>query len=350
MSPFKSSAGRQLGKMLEGFKSSTIGQGFGSAAAAEPTIQATGGEVINGKAVSISNASYKYHYFKAPGTLIFPDRADFNGDVDVLVVGGGGSGGNRSGGGGGAGGIAVGINVVFPGVGQLTIPITVGEGGPVASSLDSRGNQGTYSRFGTAPAPYSVEGHGGGYGGGDGNTSGGPGGSGGGSHYGNPGGSASQPNANPGKTSWVTNYGHSGSTGDSSPQHNSGAGGGAGSAALGGSPGNRGAAGDGQDFPIWDVTNYMPTDDPYWPGISPLPGTHYGGGGGGGDYPPYLSQRMPANATNGGGGIGGPTSGAGNGTQGVDGLGGGGGGACGSSSGPYGGKGGNGIVVVRYRT
>ena len=348
MSPFKSSAGRQLGKMLEGFKSSTIGQGFGSGGG-EPSIQATGGELLNGQPASVGNASYKYHYFKTPGTLIFPDRADFNGDVDVLLVGGGGSGGNRSGGGGGAGGIAVGTNIVFPGVGQLSIPITVGEGGPVAPNNDSRGNQGTYSRFGLAPEPYSFEAHGGGYGGGDGNTAGGGGGSGGGAHYGNPGGTASQPGANPGK-SWVVNYGYAGSTGDSSPQHNSGAGGGAGSAALSGSPGNRGAAGDGQDLPIWDVTYYMPTDDPYWPGISPLPGTDYGGGGGGGDYPPYLSQRMPSNATGGGGGIGGPASGPGHGTQGVDGLGGGGGGACGSSPGPKGGKGGNGIVVVRYRT
>ena len=41
-------------------------------------------------------------------------------------------------------------------------------------------------------------------------------------------------------------------------------------------------------------------------GISPLPGTHYGGGGGGRST--YLPHRMPINATNGGGGIGGPTS------------------------------------------
>ena len=349
MSPFKSSAGRALGKMLEGYKSSDIGKGFGSGGAAGPTIQATGGEVLLGKSVTAGNVTYKYHYFKAPGSLIFPDRADFNGDVDVLVVAGGGSGGNRSGGGGGAGGIAVGTNLVFPGVGQLSIPITVGDGGPVSGSPDSRGNNGSDSRFGSSPESYSFVAHGGGYGGGDGNTNGGPGGSGGGGHYSNNGGNASQPGANPGK-SWVANYGYAGSTGHGAPQHNSGAGGGAGSAAVGGASNDRGAAGDGENFPIWDVTNYMPTDDPYWPGISPLPGTHYGGGGGGGDYPPYLPLRMPTNATNGGGGIGGPTSAPGHGTQGVDGLGGGGGGACGDSPGPKGGKGGNGIVVVRYRT
>ena len=350
MSPFKSSAGRQLGKMLEGFKSSDVGKGFGSGAPTGPSIKATGGQVIDGKAATVNGSSYRYHYFKEPGSLIFPDRADFNGDVDVLVVGGGGSGGNRSGGGGGAGGVAVGTNIVFPGVGQLTIPITVGDGGPVASPNDSRGNTGSDSRFGVAPEPYSFNAVGGGYGGGDGNTSGGPGGSGGGGHYGNPGGSASQPSQNPGKTSFVTQYGYAGSAGHSSPEHNSGAGGGAGSAALGGGPNTRGAAGDGVSLPIWDVTYYMSEFDPYWPGISPLPGTYYGGGGGGGDYPPYISQRMPNNATYGGGGVGGPDNGPGHGTQGVDGLGGGGGGACGSSPGPKGGKGGNGIVVVRYRT
>mgnify|MGYP003344131257 CR=1 FL=1 len=254
-----------------------------------------------------------------------------------------------SGGGGGAGGVAVGTNIVFPGVGQLSIPITVGDGGPVSGNNDSRGNNGSDSRFGSAPESYSFVAHGGGYGGGDGSTSGGPGGSGGGGHYGNNGGNASQPGANPGK-SWVTNYGYAGSNGHGAPQHNSGAGGGAGSVAVGGASNDRGAAGDGENFPIWDVTNYMPDSDPYWTSISPLPGTHYGGGGGGGDYPPYLPLRMPANATNGGGGIGGPTSGAGPGTQGVDGLGGGGGGACGDSPGPKGGKGGNGIVVIRYRT
>ena len=350
MSPFKSYAGRALGKMLEGFKSSDVGKGFGSGAASSIGNQATGGEIISGQLQTIAGVTYRYHYFKSPGSLIFPERGDFNGDVDVLIVGGCGSGGNRSGGGGGAGGIAVGTNIVFPGVGQLTIPITVGDGGPVAGNNDSRGNNGSDSLFGASPNPYYVIGQGGGYGGGDGNTSGGPGGSGGGGHYGNPGGSASQPGANPGK-SWVANYGRAGSNGHGAPQHNSGAGGGAGSAAVGGASNDRGAAGDGENFPtIWDVTNYMPNADPYWPGISPLPGTHYGGGGGGGDYPPYLPHRMPVNATNGGGGPGGPTSGPGNGTQGVDGLGGGGGGGCGDSPGPKGGKGGNGIVVVRYRT
>ena len=107
--------------------------------------------------------------------------------------------------------------------------------------------------------------------------------------------------------------------------------------------------GDGIQLPAWAVDRYMPNSDPYWPGISPLPGTHYGGGGGGGDYDPWTPQRMPANATNGGGGIGGPTSGHGPGTAGKDGLGGGGGGGSGTNNGPVAGRGGNGMVVIRYR-
>ena len=348
MSPFKSSAGRQLGKMLEGFKSSDIGKGFGSGGSGG-SAQATGGEVLLGTSYVDGNRTYKYHYFTSPGSFIMPNKALFDGDTDVLVVAGGGSGGNRSGGGAGAGGVAVGTNVSFPGNGQLSIPITVGNGGSVAGASESRGNNGQDSRFGDAPEPYSFVARGGGFGGGDTGTAGGGGGSGGGGHYSNPGGSASQPGANPGK-SWVVNYGNSGSTGHGAPQHNSGAGGGAGGAAANGNASNRGQAGDGVLLNNWTVSRYMPTSDPYWPGISGLPGSHFGGGGGAGDYNPWTPQRMPANATNGGGGIGGPSSGAGGGTAGKDGLGGGGGGACGTDSGPYAGRGGNGMVVVRYRT
>ena len=346
MSPFKSSAGRALGKMLEGYKSSDIGKGFGSGSGG--SAQATGGEVALGTEYVDGNKTYRYHYFKTPGSLIMPDQAAFDGDLDVLVVAGGGSGGNRSGAGAGAGGVAVGENIIFSGTGQLTIPITVGNGGAVASNQESRGNNGQDSRFGDAPNPYSVTAQGGGYGGGDGNTSGGGGGSAGGGHYGNPGGTGSQPGANPGK-SWVTNYGNPGSTGYGAPEHQSGAGGGAGGAAVNADSNNRGQAGDGMQLPAWTVGRYMPTSDPYWPGISGLPGSHFGGGGGAGDYNPWTPQRMPSNATNGGGGIGGPSSGAGNGIAGKDGLGGGGGGASGTNNGPVAGRGGNGMVVIRYR-
>ena len=56
MSPFKSIKGRALGKLLEGYKSSDIGKGFG-AGSSGPGEKATGGtkiEDVNG---------YTYHVF-----------------------------------------------------------------------------------------------------------------------------------------------------------------------------------------------------------------------------------------------------------------------------------------------
>ena len=126
----------QLGKMLEGFKSSDVGKGFGAGGSAGGAAQATGGELMLGTSYVDGNKTYKYHYFKTPGSFIFPDKGDLNGDLDVLVVAGGGSGGNRSGGGAGVSGVALGENVAFPGVGQLSVPVIVGDGGPVAMILN----------------------------------------------------------------------------------------------------------------------------------------------------------------------------------------------------------------------
>tara|TARA_B100001939_G_C16936447_1_gene616220 strand:- start:1597 stop:2664 length:1068 start_codon:yes stop_codon:yes gene_type:complete len=349
MSPFKSSAGRQLGKMLEGFKSSDIGKGFGGGGGGT-VLQASGGEIALGTSATLDGTDYKYHYFRTPGTFLIPDADIFDEEIDVLVIAGGAAGGQRSGGGGGAGGIAVAENVPFGSTsGQLTIPITVGGGGSINNpGGQGRGNNGSDSRFAGPGDSWNVFALGGGGGGGDSPNDGASGGSGGGGHYDSSGGAGTQPNQNPGK-SWVTNYGNAGNTGHGAPQHQSGAGGGAGSAALGGSSTQRGQAGDGAQLPIWGVSYYMPNTDPWWPGISPLPGTHFGGGGGAGDYPPYIPQRMPADATNGGGGIGGPGGGAGHGTPGVNGLGGGGGGAAGDPQGHNGGYGGSGMVVIRYR-
>ena len=56
MTPFKSIKGRALGKLLEGYKSSDIGKGFGSGSGGD-VIKATGGtkiEDVNG---------YTYHVF-----------------------------------------------------------------------------------------------------------------------------------------------------------------------------------------------------------------------------------------------------------------------------------------------
>lgn len=327
------------------------GFGFGSGgggATGPQTFGGSGGVVSAGVA---PGNGYRYHYFKSPGTFdVSPTYGSDSGTLEVLVVAGGGSGGPRVGGGGGAGGIAHATPVPIPfAKAGTSIPITVGGGGAQGGNSpgSTRGDSGGDSKFGASPDPYYVVAIGGGAGGADDNTNGLPGGSGGGAQYDATEGSAQQPSQNPGKP-WVYNYGTAGSQGVGQPAWQSGAGGGAGGAAGHADQNNRGEAGESRQFSTFSVPLYMPAPDPYRPGINPKPGTHYGGGGGAGDYPPYLSQRFPTGAGYGGGGIGGPSTGAGDGAPGVDGLGGGGGGATGANDGPLGGAGGAGIVVIRY--
>ena len=326
-----------------------FGGGSGGAAAASPAPFGGSGGVVSA-GVAPGNG-YRYHYFKSPGTFdVSPTYGLDGGTLEVLVVAGGGSGGPRVGGGGGAGGIALATPVPIPfATAGTAIPITVGAGGAQGGNSPSstRGQPGGDSKFGASPDPYYVVAIGGGAGGADDNTSGVPGGSGGGSQYNGSAGAAQQPSQNPGKP-WVQNYGHAGSQGAGPPAWQSGAGGGAGGPAGDGDPNNRGEAGESRPIATFTVPLYMPAPDPYRPAINPKPGAHYAGGGGAGDYPPFIAQRFPTGAGYGGGGIGGPSSEAGNGTPGVDGLGGGGGGATGSNDGPLGGAGGAGIVVIRY--
>ena len=172
MSPFKSSAGRQLGKMLEGFKSSDVGKGFGAGgAAAGGAAQATGGEVLLGTSYVDGNKTYRYHYFKAPGSFIMPDKAAFDGDLDVLVVAGGGSGGPGysptyvGGGGGGAGGVISGSKSQLSEIPAGNHIITVGGGGANSPyNYSYPGNPSSFGdlfeaigggRGGSRPTPYA---------------------------------------------------------------------------------------------------------------------------------------------------------------------------------------------------
>ena len=335
------------------FTGNKLGFGRSAEVAGGGPFSATGGVVSAGVA---PGNGYRYHYFTSPGSFVV--SSSYNNapgsTIDILLVAGGGGGGARSGGGGGAGGVAWGQVVLIPiAYAGTSIPITVGPGGSAGpgGSPPGPGGNGGDSYFGSGPEPYYFIAKGGGAGAADTSFDGFSGGSGGGSHYGPPlpyaSGPATQPAQNPGKP-WITNYGNTGSTGWGPPEWQSGAGGGAGSAAGNGGPNSRGSAGDGQAFPTFAVPFYMPAPDPYRPGINPLPGIYYGGGGGAGDYPPFISQNMPTLATYGGGGIGGPSGGNGPGTSGVNGLGGGGGGGTSDNNGPTGGAGGNGIIVIRY--
>ena len=96
MTPFKSIKGRALGKLLEGYKSSDIGKGFGAGGA---SVKATGGTKINVN-------GFTYHVFNEfSGTSNMDFTANQDLTCDWLVVGGGGGGSVQHSAGGGAGGV-----------------------------------------------------------------------------------------------------------------------------------------------------------------------------------------------------------------------------------------------------
>jgi len=100
---FKSSRGRDLGKELEIFMSTKIGQGLGSGSGGG--VEATGG-------VTFTGPTYKYHFFTASGTFKVT-----SGTVIAQIT--------ASGGGGGGSGYAPGYYVATNGVDSvLTTPVT----------------------------------------------------------------------------------------------------------------------------------------------------------------------------------------------------------------------------------
>tara|TARA_B100002019_G_C21174077_1_gene550088 strand:- start:50 stop:1084 length:1035 start_codon:yes stop_codon:yes gene_type:complete len=100
MSPFKSIKGRALGKLLEGYKSSDIGKGFGGAGDSKITL-ATGGTKTQ---YTQGTKVWTVHEFTSTGTSTFDVLGGSSEDVRVLVVGGGGGGGGGCPGGAGGGG------------------------------------------------------------------------------------------------------------------------------------------------------------------------------------------------------------------------------------------------------
>ena len=172
---FKSSRGKNVGKELEVWQSSIIGQGLGGGGASVPVSVTTGGDVDG---LEPGNG-YVYHTFTNPGTFVL------SGDpisADILVVAGGGGGGTGnyfqpSLSGGGGGGVAWISSIdMDPG----TYPVTVGAGGEGAPSPGS-GSNGQDSLFGPGTS-LPITAKGGGYGRGEtpAGNNGGPGGSGGG--------------------------------------------------------------------------------------------------------------------------------------------------------------------------
>ena len=151
MSPFRSSKGRSLGKLIEGFKSSTIGQGFGSGGGGESAV--TSGGTIS------DSGGYRYHTFFTPGSFVTGPISE----IDILAVGGGGAGGSYYGAGGGGGGVVKWLNAPLTDVSALTV--TVGEGGDNTSPgthSGTPGNDTTVQGWSTIPGVLTAKGGGGG--------------------------------------------------------------------------------------------------------------------------------------------------------------------------------------------
>ena len=99
------------------------------AAYQRPTLEATGGDVVN--TYNDGSATYKYHIFESSGSFVVSKLAGLgtNNDLNVLVVAGGGGGGTGAiEGGGGGGGLLNGTTKINA---AGTYPIVIGGGGSV---------------------------------------------------------------------------------------------------------------------------------------------------------------------------------------------------------------------------
>ena len=360
MTPFKSITGRALGKLLEGYKSSDIGKGFGGGGL---SIQAVGGDTVKA-------GGYTYHIFTDNGSFQVIDPS-FDKVINYVVVAGGGGGGSGntgngsnhySGSGAGAGGVRIGTASIS---GEGTYTVTVGNGGngnntSPGGPTPGFGTQGSPSTF---ALPTTVFATGGGAGenrnarsnGGKSNSDASyymPGGSGGGSATG---GSPVGPAlASPDGIS-PTVQGYPGGL-SSGPGESAGGGGGA-SAAGSDVPNyrNGGPGGNGVNtvFPGPGIYPGLPagtrtTIGTAWRDALGPNGT-VGGGGGGAQGSSNFQSRGTGGS--GGGGNASPTN-TGAGENGVICTGGGGGGGADQSyqggNSVKGGNGGKGIVMIRY--
>ena len=306
----------------------------------EAFIVASGGTVT-------TSGDFKIHTFTGPGTFTVNcvTGCTAKDTVSYVVVAGGGAGGGNnnanSSGGGGAGGFREVVSPSAPYTGspldgypsspnRVTItatnfPIVVGGGG--AGAQNSHGASGSNSSFSTITAT------GGGRGGGPipsgpdcgvGSPGGSGGGAGGGSGVAKNGGSGNTPPTTPPQ-------GNNGGTGGGiSPDHQSGAGGGAG-----------GVGGNGTSPKGGDGGVGVPTQ------ITGSAVSYAGGGGGTGYQGPRVGGGSPC-GTGGAGSQGPPFTG----NPGTTNRGGGGGAAEGYDGSPNnatGGNGGSGVVIIRYR-
>ena len=335
MSPFKSIKGRALGKLLEGYKSSDIGKGFGSGGGDGAT-SITGGAVIP---AAQNPDGYALHIFTSPDQFVISGGTV---TVDLVLVGGGGGGGGRLGGGGGGGGYLYLQNKPYT---DGSHAVEIGDGGAADPVTYPNNGQGDTHRGGNTTISdgqggvYKAWGGGGGSADNGGSASFGASGGGG---CGNSGGSG-VPGLSPTTPAPVINgqfpgeshpYAYTQGYPSSGGPSQGPAGGGGASASPYGNNGRTGGAGKASDIII----------PPGYGTPGPDASLRYFSGGGGGSGWPGGSPGV------GGVGGGGTASGGGSSTPGNPGTANtGGGGGAGGQNGGTSGAGGSGIVIVKIR-
>jgi hypothetical protein len=297
-----------------------------------------------------------YTFTSTTGSYTINYTAKSSNTMYVLTVGGGGGGGSDNGGGGGGGGVAI-ASLPVP-VGSDTITITIGSGGSGSTSTSENNpnsTSGSTTTFAfTTNTSLNMFCGGGGKG-----TSARFDGTGGNSVYGSSGaggsgtGSGTTTNGGVGyslTTSYYKVYSNTGGNGGFVSNGYTGAGGG-GAGGQGGSAINTtsGVGGDGIQYTLPGIKNYLSYGSYYWGG----------GGGGGGNYVAYNAGKGGAgsgSSCSGGITIGGTTGfnsggngGGGNIKAGAGGANTGGGGGGGAGNFGAGGNGGSGIVIIAIK-
>ena len=308
-----------------------FGFGGGASGPAGP-VEITGG-TTTAAGITPGNG-YRYHVFMqsgSPQSFVVPST---RGPVscDFLIIGGGGSGGFDVGGGGGAGGLVHGENYTIP---AGTHPVSVGEGGvESASSPPLRGGPAlTGNPSVTVIDGVTITGRGGGGGGGwinpdPGSIRPGAGGGNGGGAAGYqssvPGGTGSQPSANPGVNN-ITNYGGYSGGATANPSGGQSGGGGGGTMGDGADGGPGGAGGNARPLPAFAAPLISPeipapTRSAWTTTVDP--NGYYGFGGYGASdgetNPTNPAPRAAINGTGNGGAGGGAPPGVGD--RGADGI------------------------------
>lgn len=336
MSPFKSTGGFSVGKLLGVFRDRDLTLNSNVRTNRFSISFSASGGNIDG--VDGGNG-YTYHVFTSPGT--FSVSGPLAGlSLDVLLIGGGGAGGatdvSNGAGGGGAGGVVHHSQLSITG----SLTINVGTAGLHPNSTNAYGGQGGDSTIVSPTGPWTLTAKGGGYGGGY-STAGNPGGSGGGGGgYGGGYSNATAPGTQPAQNApfvgqpGFNQYGNRGGAPTDSNPGNASGGGGAGGVGDSHPPTSNGGA--GQPFPGFaaPIPAFAPLPAAWKTAVGP---SGFFAGGGAGENP-YSTGSPTATGGSGGGGSGTSANGVTNTGS----------GGAGMNSGPEAGDGGSGICIIRY--